>query len=107
MSDVAFIYPITPATPMGEYADQWATEGRRNLHGNVMQARVLRCAVLSCDVGFPCWYALGASWLQCHAGVCAVLGPCLAHKSKSLEVQEQRWGLGWALHMPIPVKPAM
>jgi hypothetical protein len=37
-SDVAFIYPITPATPMGEHADQWASEGRKNLFGNVMQA---------------------------------------------------------------------
>lgn len=37
MSDVCFIYPITPSTPMGESADAWAAEGRKNLHGNVMQ----------------------------------------------------------------------
>lgn len=37
MSDVSFIYPITPATPMGESVDAWAAEGRVNLHGNVMQ----------------------------------------------------------------------
>ncbi|GAB4824108.1 hypothetical protein N2152v2_011154 [Parachlorella kessleri] len=37
MSDVSFIYPITPSTPGNELFDQWATEGRRNLHGNVMQ----------------------------------------------------------------------
>eukprot|EP00887_Chlorella_sp_A99_P003750 scaffold7.g3750.t1 len=36
-SDVSFIYPITPATPMGEMVDQWSTEGRKNLFGNVMQ----------------------------------------------------------------------
>jgi hypothetical protein len=37
MSDVSFIYPITPATPMGEAVDQWATEGRKNVFGNVVQ----------------------------------------------------------------------
>lgn len=38
-SDVSFIYPITPATPMGEFVDQWSIEGRKNLFGNVMSVR--------------------------------------------------------------------
>lgn len=37
LSDVTFIYPITPSTPMGEAVDQWANDGRVNLHGNVLQ----------------------------------------------------------------------
>ncbi|KAG2495627.1 hypothetical protein HYH03_006227 [Edaphochlamys debaryana] len=36
VSDVSFIYPITPATNMGEMVDQWAAEGRKNVFGNVM-----------------------------------------------------------------------
>eukprot|EP00798_Chlamydomonas_sp_ICE-L_P015524 gene15524-21612_t len=36
LSDVTFIYPITPSTPMGEYADQWASDGKINAFGNVM-----------------------------------------------------------------------
>ncbi|MCD6413594.1 MAG: pyruvate:ferredoxin (flavodoxin) oxidoreductase [Elusimicrobia bacterium] len=32
-SEVAAIYPITPSSPMGELADQWAAEGRKNLFG--------------------------------------------------------------------------
>src|SRR5690554_1739383 len=32
-SDVAAIYPITPSSPMGEYADSWASTGRLNLDG--------------------------------------------------------------------------
>ncbi len=32
-SDVAAIYPITPSSPMGEYADSWASTGRVNLDG--------------------------------------------------------------------------
>lgn len=40
-NDVSFIYPITPATPMGEAVDQWSNEGRVNLNGNVMEVRVL------------------------------------------------------------------
>ncbi len=34
-SEVIAIYPITPASPMGEWADQWAAEGRPNLWGQV------------------------------------------------------------------------
>ena len=32
-SDVAAIYPITPSSPMAEYADEWAANGRTNLFG--------------------------------------------------------------------------
>jgi len=32
-SDVAAIYPITPSSPMAEYADEWAASGRTNLFG--------------------------------------------------------------------------
>ncbi|MCB9853136.1 MAG: pyruvate:ferredoxin (flavodoxin) oxidoreductase [Phycisphaerales bacterium] len=35
INDVIAIYPITPSSPMGEWADQWASEGRRNLWGSV------------------------------------------------------------------------
>ena len=34
-SEVASIYPITPATPMGELADQWAAQGIPNVWGSV------------------------------------------------------------------------
>ncbi|MGP8208313.1 MAG: pyruvate:ferredoxin (flavodoxin) oxidoreductase [Acidimicrobiales bacterium] len=35
LSEVIAIYPITPASPMGEYADDWATAGKQNLWGQV------------------------------------------------------------------------
>jgi pyruvate-ferredoxin/flavodoxin oxidoreductase len=34
-SEVIGIYPITPASPMGELADQWAARGEPNLWGSV------------------------------------------------------------------------
>ena len=34
-SEVIAIYPITPASPMGEWADEWATKGRPNLWGTI------------------------------------------------------------------------
>jgi pyruvate-ferredoxin/flavodoxin oxidoreductase len=34
-NEVCIIYPITPASPMGEHADQWATQGETNLWGIV------------------------------------------------------------------------
>ncbi|MDO8349141.1 MAG: pyruvate:ferredoxin (flavodoxin) oxidoreductase, partial [Planctomycetota bacterium] len=35
LSEVAAIYPITPSSPMGEWADAWAAAGRPNLWGTV------------------------------------------------------------------------
>ncbi|MDX1664523.1 MAG: pyruvate:ferredoxin (flavodoxin) oxidoreductase [Candidatus Promineifilaceae bacterium] len=35
LNEVVAIYPITPSSPMGELADQWAAEGRRNIWGAV------------------------------------------------------------------------
>ena len=34
-SEVIAIYPITPSSPMGELADQWAANGKKNLFGAV------------------------------------------------------------------------
>ncbi len=50
-SEVVAIYPITPASSMGELADQWATEGRTNAWGTVprvveMQSEAGAAAVL-------------------------------------------------------------
>ena len=33
-TEVATIYPITPSSPMADYTDQWATQGRKNIFGN-------------------------------------------------------------------------
>ena len=35
VSEVIAIFPITPSSPMGEFADQWSNEGKRNLWGNI------------------------------------------------------------------------
>jgi pyruvate-ferredoxin/flavodoxin oxidoreductase len=35
LNEVIAIYPITPSSPMGEWADQWAAEGRKNIWGVV------------------------------------------------------------------------
>jgi len=34
-SEVIAIYPITPASPMGEFADEWAAKGEKNTWGSV------------------------------------------------------------------------
>ncbi len=36
-SDIAAIYPITPSSPMGEIADDWAAYGRKNIFGQVLR----------------------------------------------------------------------
>ena len=35
VNEVIAIYPITPSSAMGEWADQWAAEGRTNIWGTV------------------------------------------------------------------------
>jgi pyruvate-ferredoxin/flavodoxin oxidoreductase len=37
LNEVIAIYPITPSSPMGEWCDQWASEGRHNIWGTVPQ----------------------------------------------------------------------
>jgi len=37
LSEVIAIYPITPSSPMGEFADQWREEGQKNIWGGVPQ----------------------------------------------------------------------
>jgi len=36
-SDVAAIYPITPSSPMGEMADAWSAQGRKNIFGQTVK----------------------------------------------------------------------
>ena len=42
MSEVAAIYPITPSSTMGEVADDWAAQGRKNIFGQQLNVRELQ-----------------------------------------------------------------
>lgn len=35
LSEVIAIYPITPASPMGEFSDEWSTKGVQNVWGDI------------------------------------------------------------------------
>ena len=35
LNEVIAIYPITPSSPMGEWADQWRQEGKKNIFGTI------------------------------------------------------------------------
>jgi len=35
INEVCAIYPITPSSNMGEWADQWSSEGRKNIWGTI------------------------------------------------------------------------
>ena len=45
-TEVAAIYPITPSSTMGEYVDEWAAHGRKNIFG-----QVLRVAEMQSEAG--------------------------------------------------------
>ncbi|KAJ5068011.1 pyruvate-flavodoxin oxidoreductase-related [Anaeramoeba ignava] len=42
MSDTAFIYPITPSSPMGEFADEWSQNQQKNMFGNVTLIKTMQ-----------------------------------------------------------------
>ncbi|MBJ6725031.1 pyruvate:ferredoxin (flavodoxin) oxidoreductase [Geomesophilobacter sediminis] len=42
MSEAAAIYPITPSSTMGEVADEWAAEGRKNIFGQIVAVKQLQ-----------------------------------------------------------------
>ena len=42
LSDTAAIYPITPSSPMGEEADEWAAKGKQNIFGQTVSIRELQ-----------------------------------------------------------------
>lgn len=42
LSEVATLYPITPVESMGEMADEWGIEGRKNLMGQTMIVREMQ-----------------------------------------------------------------
>ncbi len=42
LSEVAAIYPITPSSPMGEIADEWASQGKKNIFGQVVLIREMQ-----------------------------------------------------------------
>ncbi len=35
LNEVIAIYPITPSSNMGEFADEWSAKGKKNLWGTV------------------------------------------------------------------------
>ncbi len=42
MSEVAGIYPITPSSPLGEIADTWASKGKKNIFGQVLNIKQMQ-----------------------------------------------------------------
>eukprot|EP00435_Cladocopium_sp_Y103_P036016 s2563_g9.t1 len=42
LSDVSFIYPISPSTSMGETMDKFATAGRKNVFGQTVKVRQMQ-----------------------------------------------------------------
>ena len=41
-SDVAAIYPITPSSDMGEFCDEWAAQGQKNIFGQPVRVAELQ-----------------------------------------------------------------
>lgn len=42
MSDISFIYPISPATSMGELMDKWAASGQKNVLGQIVDVNMMQ-----------------------------------------------------------------
>ena len=46
LSDVIAIYPITPSSNMGEWADEWSALGKKNIWGTVPLVVEMQLAIL-------------------------------------------------------------
>ena len=47
LSEVSAIYPITPSSTMGEWVDEWASQGKKNIWGktvSVCEMQSERCS---------------------------------------------------------------
>ena len=59
LSEVIAIYPITPSSPMGEFADEWSAHGKTNIWGTVpsvteMQSEAGAAGDIACvDLSLP------------------------------------------------------
>ena len=42
LAQVITIYPITPSSPMAEWADQWKDEGKKNIWGTIPMSQKCR-----------------------------------------------------------------
>ena len=42
MSEISFIYPISPATSMGEHMDKWAASGKKNVLGQCVDVNMMQ-----------------------------------------------------------------
>ena len=41
-TEVAAIYPITPSSPMADFVDQWAAQGRKNIFGSTVKVQEMQ-----------------------------------------------------------------
>ena len=51
LSDVATIYPISPASDMGEMADKWGLSGKKNLFNQIMIVKELESELGAAEIG--------------------------------------------------------
>ena len=56
MSETAAIYPITPSSTMGEIADEWAAQGRKNIFGQTVEVRQLQSEAGAAGAAAPSCY---------------------------------------------------
>jgi len=114
MSDSAFIFPITPASLMSEYADQWSSSDRKNVFGQVTQvtqmnseagaAGALHGALVTGSLAttftasqglllmIPNMYKIAGEMLPCvlHVGARAIAGQALSIYGDHTDVMSAR-----------------
>lgn len=60
-NDSAFIFPITPSSPMGEEVDAWAAKHKKNLFN-----QDLKVVEMQSEAGagtYPCLFPFGCWWM--------------------------------------------
>jgi hydrogenase maturation factor HypF (carbamoyltransferase family) len=114
-NEVIAIYPITPASPMGEFADQWSFEGRRNIWGADWRPLIAQVFADRCRNRPPGriagrfhnalarWAADAVRRTGAEAAVLA--GGCFANRLLAERTAEAIRAAGVAVFLPLHVPP--
>ncbi|CAE7887132.1 unnamed protein product, partial [Symbiodinium necroappetens] len=111
LSDCAFIYPITPSSPMGEMVDEWAAQGLINCYGQKLSVTEMQSeagaagalhGALKAGQGLllmiPNMYKIAGELLPCvmHVAARALAGQALSIFGDHSDVMACR-ATGWAM----------
>ena len=100
LNEVIAIYPITPSSTMGEWADQWAAQGATNLWSTVPAVAELQSEGGAAGAK-PAGHGMvdSAVYLMCD-DLQATIAALAAKKIACAEIAKENWGITTTVRLP-------